>query len=640
MALSLSELQASVKETERSNSNKQQSENLQKNQTSSSWISNMLDYKPYEYRVVGLDIYHEELGNDEGATNGTVRLLGAAVNNVYIFRDYDKMIQPVLQIKMSIPPLLKKFIINKKNEVRYRLRIDTIYTNEPSSSNPNGDNSEISNSFINGNFVSYTNDEDNFKGEEDYREASKNLGKLADNINNYSENVNIFLWAEGSVELLRKLVNNNYANTNVASVLVSILNENGISNVLMSPPENKTNYSQLLIPPTYIMNLTSFIDEKFGLYYGGTTFFYDFNKLYILNKGATKCDASEQGEYTKILINIPDSGSKSSSKIIGVADDSKNKEYVVYAKEENVDLSTPSKSNDIVNGGNMYIVNTQTATTTEISNANDSGGTYRLMNDNYGNTFNKGKQVSDVIENTLKLSLTIEEYDITIFTPNKEYIINFSKADMKKYSGTYRLNSEKVIMSKKGDKLRISGTFIFTWKSGNGAESGGSGSGGLSTPSMTGSVFAPNVGLSNIPTNISGLSNLGISVPDVGGILSQVSSMTSLSNVTPKLNSSKSKMSRSNNNYPTSADLEKIKYDEDGNILASKSPSGITNSLFQLNSNTDVIEETDLSSLSTGTYGKDKEPTAVTNFITPSKSPKSLSDLANKNTVKNSKVHI
>lgn len=637
----LADVQNSVKASERNSANKQQSQNLYNNQTSASWITNMLDYKPYEYRVSGFDIYHEDLSSDEGATNGTVRLLGIAVSNVYIYRDYDKMIQPVLQVKLSIPPLLKKFIINKKNEVKYRLRIDTVYTNEPSSANPNGDNSEITNAFINGTFVSYTNDEDNFKGEEDYREASKNLGKLADNINNYSENINIFLWAEGSVELLRKLVNNNYTNTNVASVLVNILNENGISNVLMSPPENKTNYPQLLIPPTYIMNLTSFIDEKFGLYYGGTTFFYDFNKLYILNKGATKCDASEQGEYTKILINIPDSGSKSSSKRIGVADDSENKEYIVYAKEENVDLNTPSKSNDVVNGGNMYIVNTQTATTTELSNANDSGGTYRLVNDNYGNSFNKGKQVAEVMENTLKLAITIEEYDTSIFTPNKEYIINFEKADMKKYSGTYRLNSEKVIMSKKGDKLRISGNFIFTWKSGDGAESGGSGSGGLSTPSMTGSVFAPNVGLSNIPTNISGLSNLGISVPDVSGILSKVSSLSSLKGISPKLGSSstKARMAKANN-YPTSADLDKVQYDEEGNILASKSPSGITNSYIQLNNNTDVVQQTDLSTLSSGTYGKDKEPTAVTNYISPSKSPKSLSDLANTNTIKNSKVHV
>lgn len=616
MPMSLSEIQNSIRQETLSATRNQQAQRSLTN--SNNTQGRRLWYKPYVYNVTSFEIMHDDINSSVGATeNGILRLIGACVNNIIIYRDYDNMLNPVFQITLNLPPLVKKFVIEHKLEVKYHLRIDAAYKNDPSSLNPNGDMKKVYKDFINAVFVTYMEEEDNFDKEEEYEKTNEVLGlsSAASNLANYTENFTLYLWREGHVEGLRKVVNKVYSNVTVKDVIMSAMSEVGIKNVLMSKPENTTSYEQLILPPTRIMNLTNYLDESYGLYYGGTTFFCDFNYLYILNKNSTEQDAFVGNDYRRVMITVS-SSDKQNSKRIGVADDTQNREYWIYGSSEDMDIISPAKTSDLIQGGNMYVIDSRNGTTTQIANTNDSNGTYKIMEDRFGNSFNKGQYASDIMETNTKVAITFTEYDIGIFTPNKEYIFNFEETDRKKFNGTYRLLSEKCTIMKKGGELRATGLYTFVWKSsGTGAGNGGTNG---SSINLGGAMFAPNIGLGNLSTNIGGLSSLGVSI--TSGISSAIGGLTSsLGGILGRTRSVIPMAANGSRNLNSGKDLSK----------ACKGPRTITDNIDEVNNNMDVTVPT----LPKQEVKVDNTGTAVTNYVKPSSKPNALTDRADKLTV-------
>lgn len=462
---SLTVIKAKLKAQEAEKNQQQQTEQELANDDMSKRQGSSLAYKRFKYRLVSFDIMHPSITADMGLVEepGVLKLFPDAVTSILLVRMEDTMLNPVFELKVTIPPIIKEFIMDNKNEVKFRIRFQSIYTYESEALSSVG---EIANDILNDIFVTYTQDESDFGDMPLYKHtiSMQELVNAASNLSAYNDTYSLFLWKEGHVEALRKIVNNVYSNTDILSVLIQCFNEYGIDSLLISPPDNKTQYSQIIIPPLNLMNLPSFIDENYGLYYRGTTFFYDFRCLYVLNKNGI-CDAYEEGEYKRTIITIANSGD-SDTKRVGVAEDPESEEYFIFGHSNNLRIKNPSKINDIINGGNMYIIDSRNAKTVDLSNPNDSQGTYRVMEDKFGNSFNKGQYVSNILEENLKISIEFEDYDINIFTPNKEFVFNFTDSTKYKYSGTYRLYSEKIGFFKRGHDFFVSGMYNFTWKRG------------------------------------------------------------------------------------------------------------------------------------------------------------------------------
>lgn len=522
MAISLNDIKnndtvSSIKQKtnaqELADTKKAQSIQAYQNETSNQQRGTNLIYKRYTYTIESFDIIHPAITQDLGKVDepGVLKLLTDSITNITLTKSEDEMLTPVFKIQMTIPPTVKEFIMNNKQGLKFRLRMQCSYSygNDEITTGANA-----ANDVINAIFVTYTQDESDFSDMPLFKQnvEMQGLGDAAANLSAYTDQYELFLWKEGHVEALRKIVNNVYSNTDIMSVLVQCFNEYGIDSLLISPPDNKTQYSQIMIPPLNLMNLPKFIDENYGLYYRGTTFFYDFRCLYVLNRNGI-CDAYEEGEYKRTIITIAHSGT-ADTKRTGVADDPNAGQYYIFADGNNIHISNPSKTNDVINGGNMYIIDSRNGSTVDLSNASDPNGNYRLIEDKFGNSFNKGQYASNILEENLKVTIAFDDYDMNIFTPNKEFVFNFMDSNKYKYSGTYRLYSEKIALVRRGKQLHISGVYSFTWKRGmDEAE----------RISLTESVYGPNIntekstdptGASKAPTPLGDTSKF-TSNPDV-----------------------------------------------------------------------------------------------------------------------------
>ena len=462
---SLSTIKSKVNSQEKVVNDKNEEQNKRKNEENKENESYSLIYKRYKYIVESLDILHPDITFDMGnvAEEGVLKLLPEAIDAIIIEREYDKLLNPILEVKLTLPPLIKKFIIERKNDIKFRLRIQSVYYPIDDNGMVDETRTGIYNDIINDIFVTYTVDENEFGDEFLYNKSveTQDLKSAASILSNYTESYSLFLWKVGHVEALRRVVNGVYSNSNIVSVLVRCFNEYGIDKVLISPPDNQTQYSQIVIPPLHIMNLPKFIDENYGLYYRGTTFFYDFRCLYVLNRNGF-CDAYENGEYKRTIITVVGSGI-SDTKRLGVAKNEEYEESYLFAFSNDMGIMNPSKVNDIISGSNMYVIDSRNNRTSDINNPNGTG-TYRIMEDKFGNAYNKGQYVSNVLEENLKINASFQDYDLNIFTPNKEFVFNFTDSARIGYCGTYRLYGEKVILKRNGTNMLISGSYSFTWK--------------------------------------------------------------------------------------------------------------------------------------------------------------------------------
>lgn len=453
---------------------KQQQENKSENEKNESSNGFSLSYKRYRYVIDAIEVMHPDITYDMGNVEepGVLKLLQESVSAIYIVRMIDTMIQPVFELKIMLPPIIKQFIIDRKNEIKFRVRIQSVYsfTSESQSSNPDGSTelssteNDIYDDIINDIFVTYTLDENDFGDRPLYEETIEvqSLQSAASNLSNYTEDYSLFLWKEGHVEALRKVINGVYSNSNISSVLIQCFNDYGIQGLLISPPDNQTEYGQIIIPPLHLMNLPKFIDENYGLYYRGSTFFYDFRCLYVLNKNGV-CDAYEDGEYKRTIITITGSA-RSDTKRLGVSEDVETQEYYLFGYTNDMKIINPAKVNDVINGGSLYIIDSRNNRTSDLNNPSDDKTTHRIIEDKYGNSFNKGQYAMNILEENLKLSITFMDYNTKIFTPNKEFVFNFVDNSRYKYCGTYRLYSEKIGLKRNGTEFRITGQYNFTWK--------------------------------------------------------------------------------------------------------------------------------------------------------------------------------
>lgn len=101
--------------------------------------------------------------------------------------------------------------------------------------------------------------------------------------------INLQLMDEESYNLRKRFVNLTLRQATMKQVMLKIADMCGIKQICMVPPDNETVYMNLVIPPAYkITNVFNYLQEHYGVYNKGISWYFTHDILYIYPPYETK----------------------------------------------------------------------------------------------------------------------------------------------------------------------------------------------------------------------------------------------------------------------------------------------------------------------------------------------------------------
>ena len=283
----------------------------------------------------------------------------------------------------------------------------------------------------------------------------------------------VVLMADYHLEIPKQIVNIVAQDTTMLNSIATIMGSFSPPNgkTLVSIPDNKEVYKQLLVTPQNPIKAVKYLSDKYGIYTTGVRMFFDYKDYFLLAKDHAKRinDVLEPGRYLKVSIDICDP--KDMNLLDGCATDDKNKRYVIKMVDNTKVTSKESSSREL-NGEKVTFIGRnstshETASSTDIryggtnedeyAVSNGKNSKEKVMYKNSSSKFFEEEFKFNSAFNMTGLTFILNDPDLEFLTFEKSYEINFSNLDKsKKYSGTYEVIASQFSFSKTGSTSLMS----------------------------------------------------------------------------------------------------------------------------------------------------------------------------------------
>ena len=225
-----------------------------------------------------------------------------------------------------------------------------------------------------------------------------------------------------------------------------------LSNVIIEPFTNNPTVANLMIPPTpTIMQFISYVNAQYSFYNSPFIFFMDFDKIYLKSNSGKYVDVKEQG-MPYIAIDIRDMASHQAH-LTGIVSDPDQDAYLIYINKTNAqvfnDRETADKANVTISVTADGKSETTNIDTSILSKTDESIGSKIYIKQKEETSGSSEMATNTIIDNMITLKITKSDMDISIFTPNKEYLVSKFEND-DKYTGRYFLVSKKIVLVQSG----------------------------------------------------------------------------------------------------------------------------------------------------------------------------------------------
>ena len=354
---------------------------------------------------------------------------------------------PIFKINLSMEPSRYYEILQNKDNVKFKLRIQSYYKTD------NSESKSMVRDIINDIFVIFPDDSN-----ADYeKERKKDGGTDKDKNDLDSENpIELFLFQDKVVNGIRSLFNGVAHNTNLSTVVAYLLQNAGAKRILMSPFDNDKIFDNIVLPPQSIEKQIKYLSNNYGFHESGTLFFIGLMYTYVLNCNGV-CTAWDDKDTKETIIYILESNNNKSmlSSTIKKYNDPKN---YINALSSNIDITTGSVSSNVITGINADIVDLQSGKMDEVEiDASTVGKVNKSIifnntsNPYLNKTYASLKQSSGTI-----ITIGIKDVSMMALTPNKNFSIIFESPSLNnKYKGNYRLASSIHTLSGNKDDFSI-----------------------------------------------------------------------------------------------------------------------------------------------------------------------------------------
>ena len=177
-----------------------------------------------------------------------IQLPNERLVSISILHDYENNIFPLFRIELVLEPSRYYLILNNKETIQFKLRIQKFYHEIGKKSN------SLMQDFINDTFDLILNDSD-FDTQKGFKEeeASNNYSRFEESdINDLykvDNRMEFFLFKSDTIKSSRKIVNKILNNASLTDAVNYICTQANLKNMLMAPLDHKDTIAELVIPP-------------------------------------------------------------------------------------------------------------------------------------------------------------------------------------------------------------------------------------------------------------------------------------------------------------------------------------------------------------------------------------------------------
>lgn len=132
-----------------------------------------------------------------------------------------------------------------------------------------------------------------------------------------------------------------FGETTVGSALLYLLNSLNVKRIIVDPPINTSEYTNIIIPPHNFRASLEELQTRYGIYENGILVFYDFNTLYILDRYSTTHEF-EEGDTMSSKVQVYEVD-KNPQLILNISEDTDHTIYYdasIYLEKNDTVIAT------------------------------------------------------------------------------------------------------------------------------------------------------------------------------------------------------------------------------------------------------------------------------------------------------------
>lgn len=379
------------------------------------------------------------------STNIEVEIDSTQIQYILIDKDFENINMPVITIFGSIEKNILDDMIRHSNDNLVTLGI---YKYDNTNQNDN-----ITEKYFNDKFIYMLNED---LSRTDKLDNPQGIDSKTGN-RQYRE-VTIFLIQQNAINNNRQTINGVYHNASMNSLILQ--STNYLGNMLLEPIRYDTRFDQVIIPPIdSISNYIRYLNDNLGVFYDSPyRFFIDFDTTYLVSSSGNAIRARNQYIYT-IVIDIREIDSNISEEP-GAYVDLKSGKYTIGIDASKVEYVKNNVTNKIVN--KVTVINSKGDVfeqDIEDNKAKVTSTINQIMNIS-NNDQNVINNISYSVESAnVTITIVKNDLDASLFTLNKEYIINDPVHDS--YAGHYILLQVKQLFIKQNENFIMSTVLKF-----------------------------------------------------------------------------------------------------------------------------------------------------------------------------------
>lgn len=352
---------------------------------------------------MGINIYRYSITLDYMKDKKLYTLNNNNIHSMTIDYDYDNKNMPIIIMQVAVDKDLLDHMIKNSTTNTITLTIKKYIKDA---------NPKIEENYIKDEFIYFLPNDLNYNKDLDYHSSNAEREDIY-------RIINIGLMPQKIINNNKKVINGILNGVSMTSILVSYLSDRKL---LLEPPLRKS--VSLIVPP--LSTVTSFIkhiNNNYNIYSTSYRLFYDFDKTYMLSTNSTNIQAKSDLMNT-VIININNT-IKPESKVQGMEINYKNKAYILEIDPLDISIGedkATQRSYDSIIGvgsnGNYSKVNLN------VSKNNATNGNTRIERFTNSSTEKVSNIKSDIETRNTIVNVVKNELDTSVFTMNKEYIIN------------------------------------------------------------------------------------------------------------------------------------------------------------------------------------------------------------------------
>ena len=381
-----------------------------------------------------------------------------------ISHNYETHLYPIFQVQVVMDSDVYYDIMKYKDTAQFHVRIQKYYRKLGKQ------NASLYRDYINDKFNLILDDSDfdvdkTIKEEKNIRDYKKTKQSTYNDLVFTDNIIELFLFKKEYNEKMNMMVNELLQNATVSNAIQYLAGVSGLRNILMSIPDNTTEYSPLIIPPLKIKDAIRWIDTYYGFYKTGMLFYIDSisNIIYIL-KYDGKCTAYMSGEIKDVNIMIPKRSSKYTSELGGLYRYKNNDGYYIIANNSNMSIRNETVSYNMIDAMDAVVVDSYTG---DISKLISNGETpdsraVRVINNKTENKWYGDIYTTTTSSKSIVIDAHLGDYDTQSVTPNKRCKLLFQDSDLsRKYNGDYKIMQVNNTFNRDGADFQLNSIIKF-----------------------------------------------------------------------------------------------------------------------------------------------------------------------------------